>query len=155
MSLSDDLATIQDMSMRCNRSVAAPPPHEQPQQRSEQRRLASSTGGGRSRRASGKGLAAAGAMFRQRPQPVNMHITRYHTLPAGSGINASQGPEAEAWAQEPVAAGRHPLQRYSVVNRVRPPAVKSIVRPEVRGEVQTVEDQTVGGQRLQSSGVAT
>ena len=59
--------------------------------------------------------------------PVNLHVTRYNSLARGF---YRARPEVELWValKDEVA---HPLTRYSLINRARPPAIKSVVWPEV------------------------
>lgn len=54
-------------------------------------------------------------------------------FPRACGLQSLQPgqAEADAWVTAGTSAP-HPLLNYSAVNRVRLPAVKSIVRPEVR-----------------------
>ena len=71
--------------------------------------------------------AAVGEAATAAAMPINLHVTRYNSLARGFHRSA---PESDFWlAQQGEVA--HPLTRYSLVNRARPPAIKSIVRPEV------------------------
>ena len=65
--------------------------------------------------------------------------------------------EADAWVTAGTSAP-HPLLNYSAVNRVRLPAVKSIVRPEVRPgpqarSVRPCEREIAQGSMLFTAGV--
>lgn len=118
MSLRDDLATVQDMIRGCNCSALfGPLPLPQ-------RQLSASAA------SNSKASINAGTRAQQghEGQPVNLLIRRYHSL-ASNYFRLT--PELDMWAATPLKA-QHPLARYGVVNRMRPPAVKAMLRPEVR-----------------------
>ena len=118
MSLRDDLATVQGMIRACNCSALfGPLPLPQ-------RQLSASSASNSKASINARTRAQQG----HEGQPVNLLIRRYHSLVSNY---FRLTPELDMWAATPLKA-QHPLARYGVVNRMRPPAVKAMLRPEVR-----------------------